>query len=65
MVRRFEIIDYTRPVVRDPVRYEATDIIVPGTIKQRVALTILAVAYWAFPTYLWILRKPEKVKSKE
>lgn len=65
MVRRFEIIDYTRPVVRDPARYEATELIRPGTLKQRVALAVLAAAYWAFPTYLWILRKPEKVKSEE
>lgn len=60
LVCRFEIVDYTKPVVRDPVRYQATDIIRPGTIKQRVALAVLAAAYWAFPTYLWILRKPRE-----
>ena len=60
LVRRFEIIDYTAPVVLDPEKYEATDIIRPGTLKQKVALAILGVAYWAFPTYLWILRKPDE-----
>jgi SAM-dependent methyltransferase len=65
MTRHFEIIDYTKPVVRDPTSYGATDMICPGTLKQRFALTLLAAAYWAFPTYLWILRKPKKVKSKE
>jgi hypothetical protein len=58
MAQRFEISDYTRTVVRDPVRFEASDMVRAGSIKQKAALTILAAAYWAFPTYLWILRKP-------
>ncbi len=29
-----------------------------GSIKQKAALATLTAAYWAFPTYLWILRKP-------
>ncbi len=58
LVRAFEVIDYTRAVVRDPEKFEATDMIRPGSSKQRLANTTLNVAYWAFPTYLWILRKP-------
>jgi SAM-dependent methyltransferase len=67
LVRRFQIIDYTRAVVRDPVRFGATDMVTPGSFKQRAALAVLGAAYWAFPTYLWILRKPEEllVKSEE
>jgi ubiquinone/menaquinone biosynthesis C-methylase UbiE len=59
LVRRFEIMDYTAEVARDPERFEATEMIAPGSMKQRLALATLAVAYWAFPTYLWVLRKPE------
>ncbi len=59
MVKRFEIIDYTRTVVSDPEAFEATDMVQPRSVKQRAARTVLAMAYWAFPTYLWILRKPE------
>jgi 2-polyprenyl-3-methyl-5-hydroxy-6-metoxy-1,4-benzoquinol methylase len=59
LVENFEITDYTRAVARDPERYEATEMIRPGSAKQRMAKLILAAAYWAFPTYLWILRKPE------
>ena len=59
MARRFEIVDYTKPVVRDPARFEATDMVQAGSLKQRAALATLAAAYWAFPTYLWILRKPD------
>ena len=60
LARRFEIIDYTTSVVRDPEKFEATDIMRPGTIKQKVALVTLGIAYWVFPTYLWILRKPSE-----
>ena len=59
MAERFEITDYTKAVVNDPEAFEATDMVEPGTVKQRAAQTVLRMAYWAFPTYLWILRKPE------
>lgn len=62
LVRRFEIIDYTRAVVRDPERFEASDMVPAGSLKQKAASAILAAAYWAFPTYLWILRKPDGVE---
>ncbi len=58
LVRRFQIVDYTRAVVRDPKRFEATEMIWPGSWRQRAANAVLTVAYWAFPTYLWILRRP-------
>lgn len=59
LVKDFEVTDYTRAVARDPVRFEATEMIRPGSANQQAALAVLSVAYWAFPTYLWILRKPE------
>jgi ubiquinone/menaquinone biosynthesis C-methylase UbiE len=65
LVKAFEITDYTRAVVRDPKKYEATEMVWPGSRKQRFANATLTLAYWAFPTYLWILRKPKEVKSKE
>jgi SAM-dependent methyltransferase len=64
LVRAFEISDYTRAVVRDPKRFEATGMIWPGSPKQKVANAILTVAYWAFPTYLWILRKPAEADQR-
>ena len=60
LARRFEISDYTGKVVRDPVRFEASDMVRAGSLKQKAALSILKTAYWAFPTYLWILRKPQQ-----
>lgn len=58
LVRQFEISDYTEKVVRDPTRFEASDMVRAGSIRQKAALATLKTAYWAFPTYLWILRKP-------
>ena len=57
LVRKFEITDYTRAVVRDPERFEATEMVWPGSPKHKAAKTIVKFAYWAFPTYLWILKK--------
>lgn len=57
LTRRFEVLDYTSKVVKDPVRFGAADIVPPGTLTQRAALWVLWGAYWAFPTYLWLLRK--------
>jgi SAM-dependent methyltransferase len=62
LARRFEIVDYTAPVVREPETFEATDMVRPGSLKQHAALAVLTLAPWAFPTYLWILRKPDQVK---
>lgn len=58
MVRRFEVIDYTPQVLADPEKFDAADIIPPSSFTQRSAQALLRVAYWAFPTYLWLLKKP-------
>lgn len=59
LARRFEIVDCTARVVRDPEAFEAADMVRPGSLGQRLALAVLKIAPWAFPTYLWILRKPD------
>jgi ubiquinone/menaquinone biosynthesis C-methylase UbiE len=57
LVREFEVIDYTRKVIADPVRFSATDLIAPRSFKQKIALGLVEWAYWLCPTYLWILKK--------
>lgn len=57
LVSGFEIIDYTNKIIRDPERYFATDMIKRGSLKQKVSLMLLKVAYWLCPTYIWLLRK--------
>jgi len=58
LVSKFEITDYTRSVIEFPEKYSATDLIEPGSLKQRLSLMALDCAYWTCPTYIWILRKP-------
>lgn len=58
LVRQFELIDYTKEIIRDPVKYHATEMVQPGSMKQRLSLAILRYAYWICPTYIWILKKP-------
>ena len=54
----FERLDYTRRVIEDPEAYAATDMIPSGSFRQKVARTLVRHAYWLFPDYLWVLRKP-------
>jgi 2-polyprenyl-3-methyl-5-hydroxy-6-metoxy-1,4-benzoquinol methylase len=57
LAARFELHDYTSRVVEDPERFQATDVVAPGSSRQRVALLALRSAYWLAPTYIWLLRK--------
>lgn len=57
LVSSFELIDYTESVVRHPKRYHADDVIKDGARLQKLYLHFFKVAYWACPTYVWLLRK--------
>lgn len=57
LVRDFEVTDYTLKVIADPVKFNATDMIRAGSFAQKIFLLIFKTAYWACPTYLWILQK--------
>jgi 2-polyprenyl-3-methyl-5-hydroxy-6-metoxy-1,4-benzoquinol methylase len=57
LVADFHIIDYTKRIIENPVKYRATDLLVPGSGKQRIALFVLDLAYFLCPTYIWLLRK--------
>lgn len=54
----FQIIDYTKTVIRDPERFSATDMVRAGSLQQKTALFMLNVAYWISPGYIWLLEKP-------
>lgn len=59
LVRDFQVTDYTTWIITDPERFHSTDMLAPGSLKQRLSLLILRAAYWLCPTYIWILRKPD------
>ncbi|MDX1697087.1 MAG: methyltransferase domain-containing protein [Thiohalobacterales bacterium] len=58
LVRAFETIDYTRPIITTPDRFEAGYMIRPNTPKHRVAAFMARYLFWLVPGYIWILRKP-------
>ena len=55
---KFEIIDYTKKVVREPDAFGMGGMVTKGGIKQRFALSLLNSLYWLSPGYIWLLRKP-------
>jgi SAM-dependent methyltransferase len=58
MCSEFDVVDYTETVVRQPERFSAADMVPPGSLQQKLALTLLRFAYWLSPGYIWLLRKP-------
>ena len=57
LTRRFTVHDYTLRVLREPDRFQATDMVRAGTAKQKVAIAMVRAAYWLSPTYVWLLEK--------
>lgn len=58
LVHQFEIIDYTKPILCDPAKYEADYMIKPGSVKQRIAAFLAKYVMWLVPGYIWLLKKP-------
>jgi 2-polyprenyl-3-methyl-5-hydroxy-6-metoxy-1,4-benzoquinol methylase len=58
LVAQFIRHDYTLRVLADPARFEATDLVSPGSLPQRLGLLVGRRAYWALPGYIWLLEKP-------
>jgi SAM-dependent methyltransferase len=57
LVSRFEVRDYSLRVLQEPERFHMTELVRPGSIKQRAAILALRAAYWLSPTFIWILVK--------
>jgi 2-polyprenyl-3-methyl-5-hydroxy-6-metoxy-1,4-benzoquinol methylase len=57
LVAQFECHDYTTDIIRDPVQYHATELLTPGSLKQKLALGVTQTLYFLCPTYVWILKK--------
>jgi 2-polyprenyl-3-methyl-5-hydroxy-6-metoxy-1,4-benzoquinol methylase len=56
LVNDFDLIDYTLRVIAEPEKFSATELVTPGSMKQKIALKLFRTAYWLCPTYLWILK---------
>ena len=58
LVSKFETIDYTLKVIKNPSRYSADDMIKEKTLKYYIFNLIAKFFYFMVPTYIWILKKP-------
>ncbi len=57
ILRPFEIIDYTSRIIKNPTHFRAQYMIRPGSKMQKIAQFVATHAYWAVPTYIWLLKK--------
>lgn len=55
----FEVTDYTRKMIADPDHYEAGYMLGSG-LKRFIALLLARWSYWAFPGYVWLLRRDKE-----
>jgi SAM-dependent methyltransferase len=57
LVSRFQVRDYSLRVLQEPERFHMTELVRPGSMKQRAAILALRAAYWLSPTFIWMLVK--------
>lgn len=60
LVSNFELVDYTKPIVLSPGKYQAEYMVREGSKKQRLASLIVKYAMWLMPGYIWMLQKPAR-----
>ena len=59
LVSKFEVIDYTLKVIKNPTKYSADEMLKENTLKYFFYNIISKMFYFLIPTYIWILKKPE------
>ncbi len=60
LTKQFELIDYTVPVILNPEKFNATDVISITWIPPKVRNGISRLLYPLLPSYIWILKKPDR-----
>ena len=63
LLSAYTIHDFTLKVIQDPERFEATDILKPGSFKTRLVQSAAPLAYPFLPTFLWVLTKRSAVSN--
>lgn len=56
----FALEDYTAKLVKEPNKYLIDYMLKENSFKMMAANFVMRYMYWAFPGYIWILRKPRK-----
>ncbi len=57
LVRKFQIIDYTKKIIQKPIVFEADDMIKPNTFTFYLANLLIHPFYFISPNYIWLLKK--------
>lgn len=57
LVSEFTVIDYALKILRYPEKFYAAEMVTPGSLYQKSALTLLKTAFWISPSYVWLLQK--------
>lgn len=57
LTSKFEIFDYTLEIIKNPVKYSATEMIKENSFSQFFYLFVMKIAYFLCPTYIWLLKK--------
>jgi 2-polyprenyl-3-methyl-5-hydroxy-6-metoxy-1,4-benzoquinol methylase len=57
LVRKFEVIDYTRTIIENPPRFSIDYMLKTGAMKTRLAGWIVKYAFCLCPGYIWLLKK--------
>ena len=63
LIDRFELKNYTREIIANPVHYKVVDILKPGSISQYLALLVLKFCHFVFPIFVLVLKKRTKYSS--
>lgn len=58
LVSKFTIHDYTVRIIKEPERFFADYMIVPGSRKAAIATVVAKYFSWLCPAYIWVLEKP-------
>ena len=58
LIRKFECQDYTIRLVQQPDKYFIDYMLAKNSLKAKLAAMVLRYSYWAFPGYIWLLKKP-------
>lgn len=58
LVSKFTIHDYTVRIIKEPKKFSADYMIVPGSRKAAIALFVAKYVRLLCPAYIWVLEKP-------
>ncbi len=62
LVNKFQVFDYTFKILRNPKQFSAEEMFREGSFRQKLYIYLGKILYVFFPTYIWVLKKPNNQK---